>query len=88
VPTADGRGRVAAVELLLRTSAVPAILREGKQNQLRSVMQGARAAGMQTMDDALQALLDARRILPQDAYHRATDPERFAHLLEPGSHHH
>jgi twitching motility protein PilT len=42
-----------------------------------SVIQSGKQQGMQSMDDALWALLQAGRILPRDAYMKATDKARF-----------
>lgn len=48
---------------------------------MRSLIQNSREQGMQLMDDALMALVEARRILPQDAYQKAQDKPRFEALL-------
>lgn len=52
LPTADGRGRVAAFEVMHGTAAVKNLIREGKTHQIASVIQTSRKLGMQTMDDA------------------------------------
>ena len=56
LPRADGRGRVAAFELMLATPAVRNLIREHKTAQLVSVLQTSAAAGMQTMAQSLQQL--------------------------------
>ncbi|MCP4993837.1 MAG: type IV pilus twitching motility protein PilT [Gammaproteobacteria bacterium] len=71
VRRADGQGRVAAVEVLINTPAVGNIIREGKTEQLRNVLQGGSLTGMQSMDSALKRLLDAELIAGQDAYDAA-----------------
>ena len=81
LPTADGHGRVAANEILLRTSGLPNLIREGNTPMIGSVIQSGRAQGMQSMDDALMALLDEKKILPRDAYLKATDKARFESLV-------
>ena len=53
LPRADGSGRVAAVEVLIKTAAVSNIIREGKEHQLYTAIQTDRQTGMQTMDYAL-----------------------------------
>lgn len=53
VPTADKKGRVAAVEYMVETPAVRNLIREGKEHQLYNVIQTGHALGMQTMDAAL-----------------------------------
>ncbi len=75
VPTADGRSRVAAFEVMHANHAVRNLIREGKSHQLVSVMQTNRKAGMITLDDALQKLYIERRITRDMAVQFATDPE-------------
>ena len=77
LPKAEGDGRVAAHEILLRTTGLPNIIREGNTPMIRNVIQGGRSRGMQLMDDALEALLQDGEIGARDAYLKATDKERF-----------
>jgi twitching motility protein PilT len=79
--TTDGKGRVACHEVLLRTSGLPNIIREGNTGMLASVIQNGKRLGMQTMDDALWSLLQAGRIHPEDAYRKAQDKPRFEKAL-------
>jgi twitching motility protein PilT len=83
VPTADGKGRCAVNEILLRTSGLPNIIREGRTSMLESLIQSGKALGMQSMDDALFGLMQAKRIRPYDAYLKATDKARFEPHLPP-----
>lgn len=76
--TADGKGRCAAVEILLTSSAVGNLIREGKLAQIASIIQTGSAEGMQTMDQALQELVDQKRITPEAAYYKAIDKATFA----------
>ncbi len=59
LPTADGMGRVAALEILLPDDAVRNLVRQGKVEQIYSVMQTNTARGMQTMEQSLQELVVA-----------------------------
>jgi len=77
VPTADGKGRCAVHEILLRTSGLPNIIREGKITMLNSLIEGGKALGMQTMDDTLFAFVKAGKIRGNDAYMKATNKARF-----------
>ncbi|MGC8938517.1 MAG: type IV pilus twitching motility protein PilT, partial [Thermodesulfovibrio sp.] len=79
---ADGRGRVAACEILINTYAVGNLIREGKTHQILSIMQTSKSLGMQTMDDALLQLLQEGKITAEDAYERATDKQKFARFLK------
>jgi len=77
VPTADGKGRCAVHEILLRTSGLPNIIREGKITMLNSLIEGGKSQGMQTMDDTLFALVKSGKIRGSDAYMKATNKARF-----------
>jgi len=81
LPTPDARGRVAANEILLRTPALPNVIREGNTPMLRSVIQSGRSQGMQTMDDALFELARDGRVDPDDAYQKAEEKQRFEPFL-------
>ena len=81
----NGRGRVAVHEILLRTSALPNIIREGNTGMLASMIQNGKRRGMQTMDDALWRLLDQGVIHPEDAYRKAQDKRRFEPRLPAGA---
>src|SRR2546428_14102170 len=52
LPTADGTGRIPALEILLPDDAVRNLIRQGKVEQVYSVMQTGTAKGMQTMGSA------------------------------------
>ena len=80
--TADGRGRCAVTEILLRTAGLSNVIREGNTPMLTTIMQGGRAAGMQLMDDALAALVDAKRVTPREAYLKAANKARFENLID------
>jgi twitching motility protein PilT len=62
VPRLGGKGRVAAHEILINNIAVSNLIRENRTFQIRSTMQTARGEGMQTMDDALTALMQQTQI--------------------------
>ena len=79
---ADGKGRVAACEVLINTFAVANLIREGKTHQILSILQTSKKIGMQTMDDALIALLSEGKISPEDAYERASDKQKFVKFLK------
>lgn len=82
VRRADGRGRVAAVEVLINSPAVGNVIREGKTEQLRNILQGGNLIGMQSMDSALKRLLEAGLITGQDAYEAAHVKAEFEQYLD------
>jgi twitching motility protein PilT len=56
VPKAKGKGRVCAVEVMVCTPAISAVIRDDKIHQIYSLMQAGKKHGMQTMNDSLQML--------------------------------
>ncbi len=64
LPRRDGKGRVAAHEILVGTPAVRNLIRENKTAQLVSVMQTGQQQGMQTMAQSLERLVRERFIQP------------------------
>jgi twitching motility protein PilT len=81
IPTADGRGRVAAVEVMVVTPAIRNLIREGKVHQIRSAIQSGARHGMQSMDASLANLVRAGRIDREAAVERAHSAEEFTNLL-------
>ena len=79
---ADGQGRVVAVEILVGTTALANLIREGKTYQIPSLIQTGRREGMQTMDQAILELLRSKQITPQEAYRKAVDKEIYRQYLE------
>jgi twitching motility protein PilT len=79
---ADKKGRCAALEILVCTYAVGALIREAKTHQIPSSMQTGKKYGMQTLDDAIMELLLKKWISPEDAYDKAIDKQRFVQFLK------
>jgi twitching motility protein PilT len=67
LPKSDGRGRIAAFEVLVNTPAVANLIRTEKIFQIRSVMQTNKALGMQTMEYALRELVQQGQVKLEDA---------------------
>ena len=74
----DGQGRLAAYEIMLGTPAIRNLIRENKIAQMYSVMQTSQQAGMQTLDQALQALVGAGLVSADEARMRAVDKDALA----------
>jgi twitching motility protein PilT len=79
--TADGKGRVAAHEILIGTPGLAAMIREGKTFQIPSMMQAGQALGMQTMDMALERLVAKGTVTADEALEKAIDKESFTKLM-------
>lgn len=82
LPTADRKGRVAALEIMINNAAIANIIREGKTEQLDNVIQSGAMQGMQLMDSALRRLLDAKLITGDDAYLKARNKADFEKFRE------
>ncbi len=80
VPTIGG-GRVAAAEILVATSAVRNIIREGKSHQLDAVIQTGAEHGMQSMDKTLVGLIHGGAITYEEAKNVAVDLEELDRLM-------
>lgn len=73
VPTADRKGRVAALEIMLATDAISNMIREAKTHQIATVLQTNAKAGMQSLDSHLAELVRAGRVDLADAQSKCTD---------------
>jgi len=81
LPRASGRGRVAAMEIMIATPAIRNLIREGKTHQIPSIIQTSGEVGMQTMDQALRDLYLQGIITYEDAMSRAQRPEELKKML-------
>jgi twitching motility protein PilT len=80
VKTADGKGRVAALEILVVTTAIGNLIREAKTYQIPTAIQTGRGDGMQLIDQHLMDLIVAGRITVKEAYKHATNRSAFKKL--------
>ena len=80
--TADGKGRCAVHEILLKTTGLANIIREGNTPMLQSIIQGGRSKGMCMMDDSLFEKVEAGKITARAAYLKAQDKGRFEPLVK------
>ncbi|MGH9400434.1 MAG: type IV pili twitching motility protein PilT, partial [Thermoanaerobaculia bacterium] len=71
------KGRVAAYEILLGSTALSNAIREGKTNLINNQIQTGRAKGMISMDQSLGELVRGEIVEPQEALERAIDKETF-----------
>jgi twitching motility protein PilT len=77
LPTKHKPGRIAALEILVNTSAVANLIRQGKLDQLETAMQSGGSVGMQTMDSALMGLVERRFVSGKEAYQQANNKSKF-----------
>ena len=76
--TKDGKGRCAAVEILIGSSALASMIREGKISQISSIIQTGTSVGMQSMDQHLKQLISEDKITREAAHEKAIDKSSFS----------
>jgi twitching motility protein PilT len=82
LPTKHKPGRIAALEILVNTSAVANLIRQGRLDQLETAMQSGGAVGMQTMDSALMDLVERRFVSGKEAYQQANNKTKFQQIKD------
>jgi len=75
LPKADGKGRVAAFEVMIATSAVRNLIREEKTHQIDTAIQTGAKFGMQTMDSSLLSLYKKGLITREIALNQSVNPD-------------
>ncbi len=80
LPRAKGRGRAMAVEIMVATPAIRALIRDDKIHQIYSAMQAGKKHGMQTMNDSLYQLYVQREILMEEALRCSPDPNALMRM--------
>jgi twitching motility protein PilU len=69
--TPDGKGRVAAIEILLNSPLIADLIHKGKVHEIKQIMAKSRELGMQTFDQALFDLYEADKVTLDDALRNA-----------------
>jgi twitching motility protein PilT len=82
LPTVDGKGRVAALEILLPDDAVRNLIRQAKVEQIYSVMQTNTGRGMQTLEQALVDLVTRGIVTQEVAMARSSRPDQLLGLFQ------
>jgi twitching motility protein PilT len=80
--TGDGQGRTAALEILLPDDAVRNLVRQGKVEQIYSIMQTSTSRGMVTMEQSLAQLVLRNVITKEVALDASSRTEQLLGLLE------
>ena len=71
LPKKDGKGRVAAIEIMLNSPLISDLIFKGEVHEIKEVMKRSREIGMQTFDQALFDLYEAGRVSYEDALRNA-----------------
>ena len=77
----DKKGRVAALEILVFTTAIANLVREGKTHQIPGMIQVGKKMGNQPLDDAIMDHLKMKRISPEEAFDKCLDKKKFRPFL-------
>lgn len=85
IPTPDGKGRRAVVEVLLNTPLASDIIRKGAVHELKPLMTKSTELGMQTFDQALYSLYVHGEITYEDALAHADSPNDLRLMIKLGS---
>lgn len=85
VPTPDGNGRRACLEVLLNTPLAQDMIRKGQVHELKELMKKSAEVGMQTFDQALYDLYDRGEITYEDALAHADSPNDLRLMIKLGS---
>ena len=79
--TANGRGRVIAMEILIGTDGIRNLIREGKTHQISTLIEGGGALGMTTKDRAIAELYKRGRVSKETAFLYARKPDELKRHL-------
>ena len=71
----DGKGRVAAFEIMMATPAIRNLIRENKIAQMPSIMQTSKGMGMMTMEAAVRDLLSRNLVTPEEVAFYLPNPQ-------------
>ena len=85
VPTPDGKGRRAVIEVLINTPLAADLIRKGEVHELKSLMKRSTELGMQTFDQALYNLYVQGEITYEDALLHADSANDLRLLIKQGS---
>lgn len=82
VPTIDGKGRVAAIEILLNSPLVSDLIQRNEIGMLKEAMMKGKEQGMQSFDMALYELFKTNRITEEQAMHNADSPNDLRLMIK------
>ena len=77
LPRADGKGRIPAVEILRNLPSIANLIREGKTQQIATIIETQGKVGMQTMDSALKDLYRRGVVTREVAVKHMTNPQNL-----------
>ena len=81
LPRARGTGRVLALEIMVCTPGIKALIRDNKTHQIYGLMQAGQKHGMQTMNQSLYEAAVNKWITVEQAIGRSPDPGELAQMM-------
>jgi len=78
----DKKGRCAALEIMVCTSAISNLIRDNKTFQIPSIIQTGKKQGMVALDDAIMEQLNKKWISPEEAFDKCVDKAKFLPFLK------
>lgn len=78
----NGKSRMAAMEIMVGTSAIGNLIRENKIHQIPSIIQTGKKDGMQLLDQHVLEFLMQQMITPEEAYMKANNKQAFLQHLD------
>ncbi|MDJ0750339.1 MAG: type IV pilus twitching motility protein PilT [Woeseiaceae bacterium] len=82
LPTIHRPGRAAALEIMINTTAVANLIRQGKLDQLETAIQSGGGIGMKSMDNALMELVEKGWVSGKEAYLQADNKHKFEEVKD------
>ena len=82
IPSADGKGRVPAIELMFTNPGIAALIRENNIKQLPNAIVAGKEDGMQTFNMSLAGLIKSGLIKEDTAYAYSDNPEELRMNLQ------
>ena len=82
IPTRDGTGRVAAIEILINSPYISELIKKGEIGSIKEVMEKSNELGMQTFDQALFNQYQQSLITYADAIHHADSPNDLRLMIK------
>lgn len=83
LPRASGKGRIAALEIVMTNPSIRTLIREGRTYEIPTYVRIHQEAGAQSLEDALAYMVQSRKITREAAMRRTSDPKRLAKILSP-----
>ena len=82
LPRIEGKGRIAAFEIMIATAAVRNLIRTSKTHELTSAIQLGADDGMRTLNQSLSSLVKNNKVTIEEAVRRSSNTEQLRRLIQ------